>query len=200
LPSAEEAGVSASKTTTTEPVIESSTKEALRSRRRDSAQVLWRKGFSIVSPTRNMRRMRPLEKPLLGLSPRLGPPPSPTAKHPTSQSPARQPNPLYRRAVSNWELPRCPRTWQSCVVGPFGARIINFMAVRITRKMPFGAGSKGFRFRNYADATADGERYREGCALEEARFRRGSLAEKMYQRLSRRDSIGPDLSRGSRKT
>jgi hypothetical protein len=64
------------------------------------------------------------------------------------------------------------------------------MAVKISRKLPFGAGSKGFRFRNYADAIGDRRHYQEGRTLEEARFRKGTLAQKIYQRLSARAGVG----------
>ncbi len=50
--------------------------------------------------------------------------------------------------------------------------------------MTFGAGNWGFRFHNYADAVGDRRHYQEGRTLEEARFRKGTLAEKIYQRLS----------------
>jgi hypothetical protein len=59
------------------------------------------------------------------------------------------------------------------------------MAVRISRKMPFGAGSRGFHFDNYADEVADLRRYQEGRTLEDARFRRGSLADRLFRRLSK---------------
>jgi hypothetical protein len=58
------------------------------------------------------------------------------------------------------------------------------MSVKISRKIPFGAGSRGFRFRNHEDAIADRKQYEEGCDLEEARFRKGSLAQRIYERLS----------------
>jgi hypothetical protein len=61
------------------------------------------------------------------------------------------------------------------------------MGVKITRAMPLGAGSKGFRFRNYADTIEDQKQYEEGCTLEKARFRKGSIAEKIYERLSSND-------------
>jgi hypothetical protein len=58
------------------------------------------------------------------------------------------------------------------------------MAVKISRRIAFGAGSKGFRFHNYANAAGDRKHYEEGRSLEEARFRKGTLAQKMYARLS----------------
>jgi hypothetical protein len=66
------------------------------------------------------------------------------------------------------------------------------MGVKISRKMPFGAGSRGFRFRNHADTIADQKQYEEGCTLEEERFRKGSLAQKIYERLSSDGIIGAD--------
>lgn len=58
------------------------------------------------------------------------------------------------------------------------------MAVKISRVITFGPGSKGFRFRNYEDAIADRKQYEAGCRLEQARFREGSLGGKIFARLS----------------
>jgi hypothetical protein len=58
------------------------------------------------------------------------------------------------------------------------------MGVKISREMPLGAGSRGFRFRNHQDAIADQKQYDEGRILEKARFREGSLGRKIYDRLS----------------
>jgi hypothetical protein len=66
------------------------------------------------------------------------------------------------------------------------------MGVKISRTMPFGAGSKGFRFQNHEDAVADRKQYEEGRKLEKARFRKGSLAQKIYERLSSDDINGAD--------
>jgi hypothetical protein len=63
------------------------------------------------------------------------------------------------------------------------------MGVKIIRAVPFGAGSKGFRFRNFEDAIADQKQYEEGRTLEKARFRKGSFAEKIYKRLSSNGSL-----------
>lgn len=69
------------------------------------------------------------------------------------------------------------------------------MGVKISRKMPFGSGSVGFRFRNHADTVADRKQYEEGCTLEEARFRKGSLAQKIYDRLSSNAIVGAESKR-----
>jgi hypothetical protein len=58
------------------------------------------------------------------------------------------------------------------------------MALRIVREMPLGPGSRGYRFENQEDNAADQQQYEEGCTLEEARFREGSLGQKIYERLS----------------
>jgi hypothetical protein len=58
------------------------------------------------------------------------------------------------------------------------------MGVKISREITLGTGSKGFRFRNHHDAIADQKQYYEGRIHEKARFREGSLARKIYERLS----------------
>ena len=58
------------------------------------------------------------------------------------------------------------------------------MALKIVREMELSPGSKGFRFRNHKDRIADQRHYRKGRSLEKARFRRGSLGQKIYERLS----------------
>ncbi len=58
------------------------------------------------------------------------------------------------------------------------------MGVKISRKMLFGAGSRGFRFENHKDTVEDQRQYEEGRALEEGRFRKGSLAQRFYALLS----------------
>jgi hypothetical protein len=58
------------------------------------------------------------------------------------------------------------------------------MALKISREMPFGAGSRGFRFENHEDRVKDKKQYEEGRKLEKARFRQGSLAQKIFERLS----------------
>ncbi len=82
---------------------------------------------------------------------------------------------------------RC-KIWHSidgCVAPPYIA-----MGVKISREMPFSVGSRGFRFRNHEDVVADQKQYEEGCTLEQARFRRGSLAQQIYQRLSSDGILG----------
>jgi hypothetical protein len=58
------------------------------------------------------------------------------------------------------------------------------MAVKITRDMPVGARTLAFRFRNESDRSADLKHYEEGINLERARFQSGSLAQKIFERLS----------------
>jgi hypothetical protein len=47
-------------------------------------------------------------------------------------------------------------------------------------------------FRNHEDVIADQKQYEEGCILEEARFRTGSLAQKIFARLSSDPITGAD--------
>jgi hypothetical protein len=58
------------------------------------------------------------------------------------------------------------------------------MALKISREIPFGTGSKGFRFENHQDHVEDLKQYQKGRLLEKARFRQGSLAQKIFDRLS----------------
>jgi hypothetical protein len=58
------------------------------------------------------------------------------------------------------------------------------MGLKITREMPFGLGSRGFRFENYEDSAQDQKQYEEGRTIEEGRFREGSLVQKVYELLS----------------
>jgi len=58
------------------------------------------------------------------------------------------------------------------------------MALKIIREKELDPGSKGFRFRNHEDRIADERQYKRGRTLEKARFRRGSLGQKIYERLS----------------
>lgn len=58
------------------------------------------------------------------------------------------------------------------------------MAVKVIHEMELSSGSKGFRFRNHKDRVADQREYRKGRNFEKARFRRGSLGQKIYERLS----------------
>jgi hypothetical protein len=57
------------------------------------------------------------------------------------------------------------------------------MSLKIIREMPLGTGSKGFRFKNQRDLSADQEEYQKGRDLEKARFSEGSLAREIYDRL-----------------
>jgi hypothetical protein len=58
------------------------------------------------------------------------------------------------------------------------------MAVNISREAPFGAGSKGYRFSVHRDEEKDRQIYEAGRKLEETRFRKGSLSQLMFERLS----------------
>jgi hypothetical protein len=58
------------------------------------------------------------------------------------------------------------------------------MALKITREIPLGSGNRGFRFENHDDRARDKRQYQEGLSLEKARFRRGSLAQRLFDRLS----------------
>jgi hypothetical protein len=58
------------------------------------------------------------------------------------------------------------------------------MALKIVREMELSPGSKGFRFRNHEDTIADEKQYKKGRTFERARFRQGSLGQKIYERLS----------------
>jgi hypothetical protein len=59
--------------------------------------------------------------------------------------------------------------------------------------------AEAFGFRNHEDTVADRKQYEEGCALEQARFRQGSLAQKIYDRLSSDGIIGADSKRSLSK-
>lgn len=58
------------------------------------------------------------------------------------------------------------------------------MALKISRTVPLGPGSTGFRFENSTDTVDDQRCYEEGRQLERARFRRGSLAQQIYERMT----------------
>jgi hypothetical protein len=73
------------------------------------------------------------------------------------------------------------------------------MGVRISRETTLGLGSKGFRFRNHGDAIADQKEYQAGRTLEEARFREGSLARKIYEHLSSDRVMVEDCTRAQKK-
>jgi hypothetical protein len=60
------------------------------------------------------------------------------------------------------------------------------MAVKITREISFGPGTKGFRFENLKDSNADQEQYEEGRRLEEVSQQDGSVGQMIYDRLSSR--------------
>ena len=58
------------------------------------------------------------------------------------------------------------------------------MAVKITREISFGPGTKGFHFENERDSNADQEQYEEGRRLEDVSQQDGSIGQKIYDRLS----------------
>jgi hypothetical protein len=58
------------------------------------------------------------------------------------------------------------------------------MAVEVSRVAPFGPGSKGYRFEVHRDEKMDRKVYEAGRILEKARFRKGSLGQRMFERLS----------------
>jgi hypothetical protein len=58
------------------------------------------------------------------------------------------------------------------------------MAVRVSRVAPFGRGSTGYRFEVHRDEEMDRQVYEAGRALEQARFRKGSMGQRVFDRLS----------------
>ncbi len=58
------------------------------------------------------------------------------------------------------------------------------MAIGISREAHFGLGGKSFRFEVHRDVVADQKLYEAGRELEAARFRNGSLAQRIFDRLS----------------
>jgi hypothetical protein len=58
------------------------------------------------------------------------------------------------------------------------------MAVEISREAQFGPGSKGFRFAVRHDEGVDRHFYETGRKLEDARFRKGSMGQRIFDRLS----------------
>jgi len=72
------------------------------------------------------------------------------------------------------------------------------MAVKISRDIPLSVGSRAFSFQNQGDRIADQKQYDEGRRLENARFRNGSLAQKIFDRLSS-PSAGVDLQKPRKK-
>ena len=63
------------------------------------------------------------------------------------------------------------------------------MALKIICEAPLGPGHKAFRFLNHEDRNADQMWYEDGRALEKARFREGSLGQKIFERLSSRSRL-----------
>lgn len=58
------------------------------------------------------------------------------------------------------------------------------MALKISREISLGTGSKGFRFENQHDRARDRQHYQKGLLLEKARFRQGSVAQRLFDRLA----------------
>ena len=58
------------------------------------------------------------------------------------------------------------------------------MAVEIGREVSFGAGSKGFRFETRRNKKKDRAVYKVGQYLEAARYKKGSLGQRIFDRLS----------------
>lgn len=73
------------------------------------------------------------------------------------------------------------------------------MAVKISRDIPLSVGSRAFSFRNQGDRIADQLQYEEGRSHENARFLRGSLAQKMFDRLSSEAIVVVDLKKARKK-
>jgi len=63
--------------------------------------------------------------------------------------------------------------------------------VEIGREVRFGAGSKGFRFETRRDKKKDREVYRVGQYLEAARHKKGSLGQRIFDRLSQIETEVP---------
>ena len=58
------------------------------------------------------------------------------------------------------------------------------MAVKVSRVASFGAGSTGYRFEVHRDEEMDRQVYENGRELERARFRKGSMGQRVFDRLS----------------
>jgi hypothetical protein len=58
------------------------------------------------------------------------------------------------------------------------------MAIYVSRVASFGQGSRRFRFEVRRDEKKDRRLYEIGRRLEKARFRKGSLGQQMFERLS----------------
>lgn len=58
------------------------------------------------------------------------------------------------------------------------------MAIRVVKESAFGRLSRGFRFENHEDKATDSKLYDLGRNLENARFKQGSLGQKIFDRLS----------------
>jgi len=57
------------------------------------------------------------------------------------------------------------------------------MAVEVTRVAVFGPGSTGYRFKVLVDKEMDLQLYKIGRELEQARFTKGTLGQRMFDRL-----------------
>jgi hypothetical protein len=58
------------------------------------------------------------------------------------------------------------------------------MAVKVSRVVPFGSGTRSFRLVNVNDYARDEKQYQEGLALERERFQSGSISQQVFDRLS----------------
>jgi hypothetical protein len=58
------------------------------------------------------------------------------------------------------------------------------MGIRASRETPAGSGTRSFRFENVPDRAGDRQQYEEGRAFEEGRFHHGSIAQRVFARLS----------------
>lgn len=58
------------------------------------------------------------------------------------------------------------------------------MAVKVSGEISLGSGTTSFSFENVNDSALDRQQYKEGLALEEGRFRAGSIAQKFFERLT----------------
>jgi hypothetical protein len=58
------------------------------------------------------------------------------------------------------------------------------MAVRVSRETSVGSATRSFRFEIVRDRARDQRHYEEGRASEQERFHQGSIAQRVFDRLS----------------
>ena len=58
------------------------------------------------------------------------------------------------------------------------------MAVRVSRETSVGSATRSFRFEIVRDPARDQRHYEEGRASEQERFHQGSIAQRVFDRLS----------------